>query len=376
MALSQSFVGSTWVDGRDRSLAAGRVDLLDSLRGLAALVVVFMHGREVLWVGMGNYLREQPLGVTPASLLALATAPLMYGAIGVSLLFVLSGYVIHRSVARHLERAGFALDAAAFYQRRAVRIYPTLLLALMVTAGCDAMTRAFGGHALLGDSRLWALVSNVFALQGVTANPYGSNTPLWSLAIEIQFYLVYPFALMIRQRVGMDAMLAIAIVVSLLGGTLLEPLGITAFPQYYLAWWAGAYLADCQQAGRRLPRQWPWFAAVFLMTGCAAYTFRHCTLGIVLWGVGLAPVLAALLERDVLQLSKSAFLRALGRFSYSLYAVHFPILVLASAVFCGGLRQPDIVLTAQITFAAIVICYGAYWLAEYPSVRLLETMRK
>jgi peptidoglycan/LPS O-acetylase OafA/YrhL len=294
----------------------------------------------------------------------------------VSLLFVLSGYVIHRSVATQLAHGQFSFDSRAFYQRRMTRIYPTLLLALVVTAVCDAITAHIFKHPGLGDLGVWTLVSNVFALQGVTTDPYGSNSPLWSLAVEIQFYLIYPLALMLRRRVGMDVMLVIAVAVSVVGGLVLEPAGITAFPQYYLAWWGGAYLADWQQAGRALPRSWPWIAAVFILAGCAAYTLKYCTLGIVLWSVGLVPVLALLLDRDFAVLSRSAVLRLLGRFSYTLYALHFPILVLASALFCGGVRQSDILLAAQLTFATIIICYAGYWLAEHPSLRLLKSMRK
>jgi peptidoglycan/LPS O-acetylase OafA/YrhL len=376
MALRESFGSLSWVDAPQQLSVVGRLGTLDALRGLAVLLVTLMHGREILWIGMSPYLRSHPFEVTPSSLVAYALAPLMYGAIGVSLLFVLSGYVIHRSVARLLDRGSFQFDGWAFAKRRFVRIYPTLILAILVTAGCDAIVRSLVAHPLAGDTGFLSLLCTLLGLQGVLAQPYGSNSPLWSLAIELQFYLVYPLALLVRRRVGMDAMLAIAVGVSLLGLVFLQPKGITAFPQYYIAWWIGAYIADREQAGRALPTQWPLFAVVFLVAGCVCYTLQKCDLGIVFWSIGLAPILAFVIDRNFMVLAANSGLKLLGRFSYTLYAVHFPILVLASAIAFGGMRQSNIVLTLGITLATIALSYGAYWLAERPSLRLLQSMRR
>jgi peptidoglycan/LPS O-acetylase OafA/YrhL len=125
-----------------------------------------------------------------------------------------------------------------------------------------------------------------------------------------------------------------------------------------------------------MPDIWPLGSVLVLIMGCLAYALQFCSLGIVLWSVGLAPLLAFATERDFSVLSESRVLKALGQFSYTLYAVHFPILVLASAVVCGGIRQPDMVLTLGLTALTVAASYGVYWLAERPSLRLLETMRR
>jgi len=358
------------------SQTADRVVVLDILRGVAALCVVLMHGRSLFWVGLGPYADAHPLDVSFSSLLAYALAPLTFGAIGVSLLFVLSGYVIHRGSARLLGEGQGGFDTWSFYKRRFLRIYPTLLLALVVTVVCDSISRHYVPSSFFGDTSFWGLISSGLALQGIVTDPYGSNTPLWSLAIEIQFYLVYPFALLIRGRVGMDVMMALAIVFSLLGAILLHSQGITAFPQFYVAWWAGAYIADREAARRPLPQNWPWFAAAFVVMGCVTYAIKLCSLGIVLWAIGLAPVLAYLVQKDFRRIPAAPMLTGLGRFSYTLYAVHFPLLVLASAVLFSGAKQTSIVWTLALTAVTVVACYGAYLLVERPSVRMLEAMRR
>jgi peptidoglycan/LPS O-acetylase OafA/YrhL len=354
---------------------AGRIDILDALRGLAALVVVFMHGREVLWIGMGPYLKSHPFEVSVSSMLAYASAPFVFGAIGVSALFVLSGYVIHRGQARMLAKGAVTFDGESFLKRRFVRIYPTLILALAVTLVCDLVSRSFADHPLHGDIGAGTMIANLLALQGIAAPTYGSNSALWSLAIEIQFYLVYPLALSIRQRVGMDWMLALVTAVSILGALVLHLQGITAFPQFYLAWWAGAYIADREAAGRPLPQHWPWFTAVAIALGCMSYTLKLCSLGIVLWAIGLAPLMAYVIDRRFAWLAASTLLKAAGQFSYTLYAIHLPILVLASAALYGGVRQPNILVAAMISVAVIAVAYAAYELAEGPSVRRLKSMR-
>jgi len=140
---------------------------LDSLRGLAILGVLLLHG--FYW----QYDASHFTGL--ARLLVLATKP---GWLGVNLFFVLSGFLI----------TGILLDSRSdpryypqFYMRRALRILPAyyLLLALL------AVLRQASG-AYLGLSFFY--LANVTTLLGV-ANDYG---PLWSLAVEEQYYIFWP----------------------------------------------------------------------------------------------------------------------------------------------------------------------------------------
>ncbi len=358
-----------------RADAVGRVGVLDALRGLAALVVVLTHGREVFFVGTLPYLKTHPFDVSPGSLLAYATAPLMSGAIGVCVLFVLSGYVIHRPNARPLAAESAPFDAGSFYLRRLVRIYPTLLLALVMTLICDEVARGFVDHPKLGDTSAQSFAASLLALQGLIAEPYGSNSPLWSLAIEIQFYLVYPLALVAWRRLGPERMLAATAAASLIGAWACAQFDLTMFAEYYLAWWLGAYIADREVRGLPLARYWPWIAAVSIAAGCISYQYTYCYLGRMLWALGLAPLLMYLMQRNVGWLAGSSLLKELGQFSYTLYAVHFPIMVLLSAVLFAGVKQPNILWALGLSCVATAACYPAYLLAEKPSVAWLARLR-
>ena len=140
---------------------------LDSLRGIAILGVLFLHG--FFW----PYSRLHFTGWSRKFLLA--TQP---GWLGVNLFFVLSGFLI----------TGILLDArnhphyySRFYARRALRILPAYYGLLALLAILHQASARFLGLSFV-------YLSNVTGLFGVPAD-YG---PLWSLAVEEQYYIVWP----------------------------------------------------------------------------------------------------------------------------------------------------------------------------------------
>jgi peptidoglycan/LPS O-acetylase OafA/YrhL len=154
---------------------------LNSMRGVACLAVLFFHG---LWwyipasaTGTEKWLRVATQG----------------GYRGVNLFFILSGLLITNILLKSRFRSDYF---ATFYKRRAMRILPAyyMILALLAIYGVS--------HAFLALSALY--ISNMAPLLGVPMS-YG---PLWSLAVEEQFYLLWP--LFVR-RFSTRALVAIAI---------------------------------------------------------------------------------------------------------------------------------------------------------------------
>ena len=167
------------------SLLRSRMPELDTIRGIAVLLVVFFHG-------FGFRYGLQGLSGLPKLFVA-ATLP---GWMGVNLFFVLSGFLI----------TGILLDSRlkknyfrTFYVRRALRILPLYYAVLLVLA---VLTRTGwvdrqASWAYLGLSFLY--LSNVTELFGVPSQ----YSVLWSLAVEEHFYLLWPAAVRVlsRQRV-------------------------------------------------------------------------------------------------------------------------------------------------------------------------------
>src|SRR5690606_14913209 len=130
-----------------------RIRALDGLRGMAVLLVVLFHADEA--VPGGSY--------------------------GVTIFFVLSGYLITRLLAAERDATG-RVDYRRFFVRRARRLLPALLIVSATWALISGSWR----------DTLPALlyVSNYSTLSG------GEWTPLhhtWSLAVEEHFYLIWPF---------------------------------------------------------------------------------------------------------------------------------------------------------------------------------------
>lgn len=356
--------------------AVGHVDMIDMIRGFAALTVAFYHAREILWVGMRDFMQHDPQ-VSLTSVLSYLTFPFVWGGVGVPIFFVVSGYVIHRRSARDLAIGRSPeFSPRSFLWRRFVRIYPTLFAALLLTFFCDLVSHHFvPQNAKLGDESLSAFSWNVLALQGIVGPAYGSNGPLWTLALEIQFYAVYPLALLIRRRIDSERMLLLALAVSVLGALTLEVQGIVAFPAYYVSWWLGAYVADREAQGKELIAGWPVWAAISIAIGCALVLMHFAGFGAhIAWALGFAFILA-----KILRIQNTGYysfagrpLAVVGGFSYSLYAIHVPLTVMISSVLFHGDRQASILVTILSFCSVVGVAYVFYLVAERPSILWLS----
>lgn len=150
-------------------LYKGYIPGLDALRGLAILMVLLYHGTDgrVPWDSTATWFRWPLLAAK-------------YGYTGVHLFFILSGFLI----------TGILMDTASkpdyyrkFYVRRVLRIMPVYLLMLLILKFTHIASWRFILAALL-------YIANMAKLVGAQDGEYGV---LWSLAVEEQFYLIWPF---------------------------------------------------------------------------------------------------------------------------------------------------------------------------------------
>jgi peptidoglycan/LPS O-acetylase OafA/YrhL len=139
---------------------------LDSARGLAILLVLFFHG-------MAPPVNTE---LSKGGVFMLAVA--QFGWIGVNLFFVLSGFLITGILIDSLDRPDYF---RRFYIRRALRILPALYVTLLVLLAGGWISWHFLGLGAL-------FLANLAPLLGVPLQ-YG---PLWSLAVEEHFYILWP----------------------------------------------------------------------------------------------------------------------------------------------------------------------------------------
>jgi len=192
--------------GHDRATAPGRAPALDGLRGLALVAVLAYHSAPAVVPG---------------------------GFLGVESFFVLSGFLLTSLLLIEHQRNG-RIDGRAYAERRARRIGPALaalLAALVVLAPVlapDDAHRLAGdvGTSLIGVTN-WHLVADASSYFDQAGRP-SFVRHLWSVAVEIQFYVICPFlvAWLYRRRRGVAmAALAVGITGSALAMTLLYQSG-------------------------------------------------------------------------------------------------------------------------------------------------------
>ncbi|CAM2156797.1 acyltransferase family protein [Paraburkholderia tropica] len=352
--------------------------LIDALRGFAALLVAYFHCRQVTWIGMGAFHQTHASLASPGTIAAWLTLPVAWGSAGVPIFFVISGYCIHRSgAARLLANPGFQLDAKQFWLRRFVRIYPVLLAALALTFVADSisLTMTPVSHKIL-DIGPQAFLVNLFSLQGVAGKTYGSNGALWTLSLEVQFYLLYPLLFAARRRFGFNAVLAAVAAINVMSALTLAPHDIVFFTSYWFSWMLGAWIAEARLRGSEGFRfAWP-AAAVFAVAGCVAFHFGQYG-AFQLWACAFACYLVKALARPLA--SGGVLLplfSKLGEFSYSLYLIHLPLFVLLGSLLFRSELQTSIWPSFGFTLAVLPVAWVFYRLFERPALNVAARLRK
>ena len=353
---------------------ASRVPGLDTLRAVGVVAVVGYH-----------------LG-----------APLFGGGfLGVTLFFVVSGYLITRLLVTEIENRG-TLDLVGFWRRRLRRLLPAAYTVVVVCLGAtmlfnpELLSKVRGdGLAALGyASNWWMIFHNVSYFDS-----FGLPSPLahlWTLAIEEQFYLAWPLVLVallavVRRRIAILAIVGVAVLASvvlmattysavdpnrsymgtdtrmgelLLGALLalaLHPAGdgrahpvgrVTALLESRRAWLA---LACSTGAFVLLAASLP---------DDSSFAFHG---GILLAAVASAGMILSLQAAQVSRFAvrvDSGVVGALGRRSYAVYLWHYPVLIAFSTA--QNLGQFALGRSLAVVLVTLLLAEASYRFIEVP----------
>lgn len=370
-----------------RVATVGKEHVIDAMRGFAALLVAYFHCRQVAWVGMQSFHESVGHALNFSSIVAYLTLPIAWGSAGVPIFFVISGYCIHRGAAFKLaQNPRYQLDTANFWARRFARIYPVLLAALLLTLVLDWVSLQLPPvNHKIREIGLHAFLVNLFSLQGVAGKTYGSNGALWTLSLEVQFYVIYPLLFALRRRIGITPVLVMVALINVVSAYALERHDIQFFTSYWFSWTLGAWIADVKARAAiakgvskdDTPSASKWLYAVaagLVAAGCVAFHFGQYG-AFQLWALGFAFYLYKALERRATPSPVSGVLARLGDFSFSLYLIHLPIFVLLSSLLYRSALQLSIWPSFGFMLVAIPAAYVFYRLVELPAMKWSASLK-
>ena len=169
---------------------------LDFSRWLAATLVLIYHLRINILVDP-NTSPETYSGIWGNFIYATTSC----GPHAVIWFFVISGFLVGGGALADLKRGEFSVSRYAAH--RISRVYIVLIPALTIGYVIDsARINFFGINPNAGNENVssysgWTFLANLLSLQTILAPPLGSNSPLWSLAFEVWYYVVFAFAVSI-----------------------------------------------------------------------------------------------------------------------------------------------------------------------------------
>lgn len=369
---------------------------LDSLRGLAALTVMFHHFMMILPAFTLPFAANIPLAIrlihfTPLGFIVAGRAAVIF-------FFVLSGFVLSLPFLK----SGKKPSTPAFIIKRICRIYPAYLLALLFAVTMNLLCYRGAVNELSNwfNSFWWQgvnwheVVNQLFLVNSFDAQKY--NPPIWSLMIEMRLSLVFPLLVFFATRFGWKANVIIGLTCNLVGwgAQFLRHRGVLQFESNYIDTlnYVLMFVVGIQLAFHREKLRWRFlqlnrpakYLAFFL--ALLAYT-NDCWTGQLFYSSGLHKYLQTQFTVDLLTtVAVSGFIvmalasgkissillwrpfHYLGKISYSFYLLHIIILFTLLQLLNALLPLPLVLaLVAALSFVFASLSY--HWV-EIPFIRL------
>ena len=345
-----------WIEARFRRQTSGGTFIpeIDGLRfvAIAAVVAYHLHGQLARY----NSVR---LPALPARLLS-------SGERGVSLFFVISGFILSLPFASHWLRGSIRVNLRRYFQRRLTRLEPPYILNLVLCAVLLVLVKHVSCASILPH-----LLASLFYSHSLL---YGSlstvNYITWSLEIEVQFYLILPllaYVFAIRSPLARRALLTAAM---LIAGILQAPWAHTPRAEFSILYYvqfflAGLLLADFYLTRTREPAK-KWFWDVLSLAGWPLVFLLEtgAVLGMVLPFVVLALYWAAFHGRLTNYLLRLPVFTSVGGMCYTIYLYHLLTISFATRVL--GHSAPAWAIVGVSTALIAAVSSAFFLLVEQP----------
>jgi peptidoglycan/LPS O-acetylase OafA/YrhL len=380
----------------DRTAPRLRLDVLDGIRGLAALYVALFHA-------MG-YTGYQTTVQTQASApMQFIAAILDYGTYAVPVFIVLSGFCLMLPLA---QRGTTTLPGGvlSYIRRRAWRILPAYYVALFLTLALISMTPSLQTpQNTAWDTKIpvtvGAIISHLLLIHNMLPDwIFKIDGPMWSVAIEWQIYFLFPMLLLpLVRRTNIVITVAVAMLISLLPHFLLpRSINLDFTHPWFLALFtmgmAGAtavFSNNPTVVKYRTKIAWGWVNTALTIALLGALIVQKDWMG---WHEYISESLVGLIATGWLiqyastirqggrhslsqRILESRQLVGLGAFSYSIYLIHSPILGLINQELLHVNMSADVrlaLMVGVVTPLALLCSYAFYILVERRCIRWRE----
>jgi peptidoglycan/LPS O-acetylase OafA/YrhL len=356
--------------------AKGNLESVNVARGIAALSVFVYH------YGVGPVIAKYT-GITQFNWISIPGA-----SYGVTLFFVISGFCIHGSEWRRLQKNSATLSVGQYFERRIRRIYPLYSVTLLLSCLLNWVQSKPLSAA--------DVISHAFLLHGFSRDYFNSiNLVLWTISIEACFYLIYPAWLILRLRVGLGRAFIYGSVISVAScvftAVYLYPYGLPSrwfFLNVWGGWLLGAWMAEALETEPCIFRNWRWWLAgvVFWILGlCAeAADFYRGHWLLLQFPVRIYlcawPLSALVINEHRLDRCRGLaglfinWLSAIGLASYSLYLLHEPLIGVRNLV-QDFVNFGQFKLLFQVTWFFVIL--GISWLSyHFLELRFIKSSPK
>ncbi|PSL30851.1 acyltransferase family protein [Chitinophaga ginsengisoli] len=321
----------------DANPGSSRIVVLDSLRGLAAMIVCLHH---FLFIN-ANYLQVYK-GQTWYDILFRISE---YNKEAVLFFFVLSGFSIGLSLKNKAPDSPETINE--YIYRRFKRILPVYILALLFT-----LISGFVMHQVnLPNYSAWNMLGNILFLQtadiveGSWFIPYGFNGPLWSLSFEFFFYCFFPLVYLINRKylgkINILVKYAVLLVLSIAAFAVNKIFFIPyfAFFSSFIIWLSGYLVSRTYLKGHTYHLLFTGvFACGVLYLTAGRHFLSSNTLAFICKGLVMAAVFYMITFFSKSETAQAIFkwpvwilnkiFNYVGKGSYATYALHYPLMLM------------------------------------------------
>jgi hypothetical protein len=364
---------------------------VDMLRAIAILFVFFFHAQNKLFPHyfIESFNDDHTLKVSSFKDVVLNFSPISYGWSGVHLFLLISGFLIHLGFLKIKDRFTWK----GFYSKRFWRIYPPYILILLVVSVVKKSSYFYSTTGIFKH-----LLSHIFFVHNFSDSTFFSlNGSFWSLALEVQLYLIYPLLLFLRRKYGMRNAFLFTLAFSLffnILGIVFDNFGTDksytfSLLQLWFVWAGGAYLSEQHFNGQRIfGKRVLLYAVVFFIMETVSKYFSFTNyfqnyfvtfgwLAFMEWFLYQSKISTTGIISRVMVL--------IGLCSYSIYLIHEPIM---GDIFVGIKLIPPYIHSALLTnisklitpviafVVTFLISYSIYLFVEKKSIAFGQTRRQ